>query len=465
MGSTKCIIKVAEISNAGGWVGAADTGGGGSVDHGLLEFLGDPAGHGKNGIVIDGLVSWINLVQESVTENVWKQQVLSHYEENEISESKAELWKACEVNIGDTLKSRRQGDNKTLMEIDDIHKGLRKLKSDSKLPLILASSGMMAKAPSFGGISDKSTMGDVVSRVKELEECVGAFVKKQSEQMKELTEIVTISASQSKPLPPSFVRTQAEPETPRSKKRRLEDEQKSHQELSAPPAEHMECGEGLGVSYAAAAAAAVPAASQGVGGITPLQQKGAKKKTVLVYGKATTGRDDIEEILAADVELVATGVSRDASSDQLKNFIINKGIDVVEIVKLTTFEHARTNFFKIKIKAAQYEKAMKPEMWPLRVGVRHFRQPRRDQNKGTSWSEQSAQSGGVVGQQHHQRAGYQSNGKSQQAQPRPQYPQQPQYPPQYPPQFHQQPQGPQFQQPSHPDATSARFASSEQICS
>ena len=377
---------IATDLTGGGWVGAAYTGGGGSVDHGLLEFLGDPAGHGKNGIVIDGLVSWINIVQGSVTENVWKQQVLSHYEENEISESKAALWKACEVNIGDTLKSRRQGDNKTLMEIDDIHKGLRKLKDDSKLPLILASSGMMAKAPSFGGISDKSTMGDVVSRVKELEDCVGTFVKMQSEQMKELTEIVTISASQSKPLPPSFVRTQADPETPRSKKRRLENEQKNLEPPSAPPAEQMECGEGHGVSYAAAAAAAggAPSASQGVGGITPLQQQGPKKKTVLVYGKATTARDNIEEILAADVELVATGVSRDASSDQLKNFILNKGIDVLEIVKLTTFEHARTNSFKIKIKAAQYEKAMNPEMWPLRVGVRHYRQPRRDQNRGTS---------------------------------------------------------------------------------
>ena len=64
----------------GGWVGASDTGGGGTIDHGLLEFLGDPAGCGKNGIVIDGVVSWINVVHDVIAENVWKEQAESHYD-------------------------------------------------------------------------------------------------------------------------------------------------------------------------------------------------------------------------------------------------------------------------------------------------------------------------------------------------------------------------------------------------
>ena len=309
-----------------------------------------------------------------------------HYDEKEVTEAKDALWKACGANIGEALTVQRKGAIKTKMEIDDIHKGLRKLKDEAKLPLILASSGMMAKAPSFGGISDKTSMGDMVSKVKELEDCMGAFMKKQTEQIKELTEIVTVQAcqSQSKPLPTviNSLKDQVCPETPRSKKRRLEAEQASH-EPSAPPAEQMDTDQVKKPNYAAAAAAAI-------GGITPLQKPRSKRNSVLAYGKATTGRDDAEEILAADVELVATGVSRDATSEQLKNFIITKGIEVLEIVKLTTFEQARTNTFKIKIKAAQYLKAMDPEIWPLRVGVRHYRQPRRDQNKGTSWTEQSA---------------------------------------------------------------------------
>jgi hypothetical protein len=205
--------------------------------------------------------------------------------------------------------------------------------------------------------------------------------------------------------------------------------------------------QGHEASYAAAAAA-----SQRVSGITPLQQQRARKSTVLVYGKATTGGNDTEEILAADLELVATGVSRDATNEQLKSFIVAKGIDVLEIVKLTTFEQARTNTFKIRIKAAQYQKAIDPEMWPLRVGVRHYRQPRRDQNKGTSWAEQAAQSGGVMGQQQSQRRPTQHcHG---QPQGHPQYHQQPHAHKQYPTQYHGPPQyqhqGPQYQQQSQP---------------
>ena len=41
---------------SGGWIGT-DTGGKGSVDLGLVEHLGNPAGPGRNGIVIDGLVN------------------------------------------------------------------------------------------------------------------------------------------------------------------------------------------------------------------------------------------------------------------------------------------------------------------------------------------------------------------------------------------------------------------------
>ena len=36
--------------------------------------------------------------------------------------------------------------------------------------------------------------------------------------------------------------------------------------------------------------------------------------------------------------------------------------------------------------------------------MRHYRQPKRDNNRGASWAEQSAQSGGVIGQQQSQRS-------------------------------------------------------------
>ena len=75
---------------------------------------------------------------------------------------------------------------------------------------------------------------------------------------------------------------------------------------------------------------------------------------------------------------------------------MSKGIDVKDIKKLTTFEGARTNTFKVCIKASDYDKALKPEVWPLRVGVRLFRPKRTFDGKPSPWAQQSAKSGGNI---------------------------------------------------------------------
>ena len=130
---------------------------------------------------------------------------------------------------------------------------------------------------------------------------------------------------------------------------------------------------------------------------TPIRQR---KPSI----QAKMGKDGAEELLAADVALVASGVSKDATAEQLKEFVERKGIKVVEVEKLTKDEaETRTNTFKIVVKTADYEKAMDPEVWPYRVGVRHFKPPKRSR-QGMTWNEQSQQNGGQVGQ-HHQRTG------------------------------------------------------------
>ena len=57
----------------------------------------------------------------------------------------------------------------------------------------------------------------------------------------------------------------------------------------------------------------------------------------------------------------------------------------------------RTITFRISVKAADYEKALKPEVWPYRVSVRHYRAPRRPASASTSgWRGQSSMSGGTI---------------------------------------------------------------------
>ena len=55
--------------------------------------------------------------------------------------------------------------------------------------------------------------------------------------------------------------------------------------------------------------------------------------------------------------------------------------------------NVRTKTFKITITPAQYEAALKPEVWPYRVAVRHFRAPRRTDS---TWGSQSSRTGGLV---------------------------------------------------------------------
>ena len=256
----------------GGWGGVSDTGGGGSVDRDLLEYLGNRAGPGKNGVVMNGVIAWIDVVQDGPAEMVWKSQADGHFVDIEISEAKNALWKSSKEHLGETVN--RQGENKKKKEIDDISDGLKKLKSLSKVPLILATGRMIARAPPFGGISDSSSIPDVIVKIKSLEESMESFMKKQSDQIKELTEAVTVSICQKK-LAGSVPCTSQDLENPRTKKRRLEDENTQFsQNPPVPPTQQvMRSLDPRFPNYASVAAApANNGPAHGVGGIAPLNQ-------------------------------------------------------------------------------------------------------------------------------------------------------------------------------------------------
>ena len=119
--------------------------------------------------------------------------------------------------------------------------------------------------------------------------------------------------------------------------------------------------------------------------------------TNICFGNAkSSGDENVETMLAADVDLVATGVGKDCTDENMSNFLKGKGIEPVLVETLTRAEvmdQVRTKTFKITIKAAQYEAALKPEVWPYRVAVRHYRAPRR---QDTTWTGVDSQKGQVT---------------------------------------------------------------------
>jgi hypothetical protein len=109
-------------------------------------------------------------------------------------------------------------------------------------------------------------------------------------------------------------------------------------------------------------------------------QQGRRRASALVFGNVKAGnmkdgKDETENcLLTADVNLVASGVSKDATPEQLKEFIVSKGINVTEIELLANHKvEARSFSYRIAIKPADYEKALKPDVWPYRVGVRLYK--------------------------------------------------------------------------------------------
>ena len=151
----------------GGWEGGGEND---AINRDLLEYLQDK---GRNGVVIDGLVAWIELEQETVAEVIYMAHAVASFTDEEVNEAKAALWKACEKNIGETAPPRQ---------------GL-----------------MVHKAPVAKGIPLDANAGDIINRVTMLENSLTTFIKQQNEQMTNLTNSIGAIG----PTPPSALNTKA----------------------------------------------------------------------------------------------------------------------------------------------------------------------------------------------------------------------------------------------------------------
>ena len=70
---------------------------------------------------------------------------------------------------------------------------------------------------------------------------------------------------------------------------------------------------------------------------------------------------------------MAYGVATHVTGIELSKFIEDKGIEVLDCVLLTKYEHARTLSYKVTIRACDYEKSQDASIWPYRIGVRPFK--------------------------------------------------------------------------------------------
>ena len=392
-----------------------------------------PSGREKlmdNGIVMNRLLAWMEIQKDTTPPDTWQAHLKTLYTEEDILEAKNILFET--VGGVDSRIGVFKKHNIKQKHLEDLIEAVDKLWNNDEMPLLVASSHMIKTMRNYNMVdTNKENIADAINKMKEVENTLKACLKENTDQVKNLAEVVVslgqgqpqVTFGASKPVTGNRVSNMIKQNekignggvTP-SKKRKTDEDNTdnvtatptvvsgitpmpaktksmypplptSDRSPAGPPTPwNTVAARGLGTAQHSAISQAGQDQSRG----TPRAQRGAWKKSLnILHGTA-----DSHNTIAADVSLVAYGVAKDATADGLKSFLETKGVAVVECVNLTTFEHARTHCYKVTIKASEYEKATKPEIWPYRVGVRLFKQFRkREEEQISGWDAQVRNAG------------------------------------------------------------------------
>ena len=445
--------------------------GGEDPDESLSDVFNYLKKNAKNGIAINGILVWIDVQLNGTAPNVWKAQAAYAFLDEEIDAARSALWKAAgdkKELIGEIIAHKSPG--KKEKNIEDIHKAMTKLKDNGVLPMLLSTNKMIRNFPVFHCDKDTMNVGDVMNKVRVLEDSMNSFMKQNCDQMQALTESIgaigqSSSSSSTNHQVPNISISKTHPQVPTEtpgKKRRIGEvenmegiteiqqtfaqmakrsvqpgngqsgfyhpqqqflsqqyQQAGHPQQQYVSQQYQQAGhpqqQYVSQQYQQAGHSqqqfqqvgrrVQPTSPQPFPHLENHQKGRPRRPSTLVTGNAKNGKDDNVELLAADVSLVATGVSKDATADMLKDFISNKGIKVNEVELLTNHKvEARTFTYRVVIALADYEKALNPEVWPYRVGVRHFK-PKRFQPEQNTWQQQASQTGGIIQNQQNPRNG------------------------------------------------------------
>lgn len=277
-----------------------------------------------------------------------------------------------------------RGTSKMKNHLEDILKAIRKLNEKKALPLFLGTGDMIKNSPVFNVDIRNSNIGDVLNRVKVLEESMGSFMKDQNDQVKKISEMVGSIGQGSSQERGRSLNSQVQRfvhenksnsnrfESP-GKRKKMADE--SSDEILSDSEIEMEVGAIEKASFKEVLSrnskkqqrkAEQPEEKTEKRDVK--KPKGAWKKglTFVHINPSATNEapvivepqhNEADAAFAPDVDLVLFGVSKDASEEQLKSYVEGKGLDVIKCELITTWTEARTHSFKLTIKAKDLRKA------------------------------------------------------------------------------------------------------------
>ena len=355
----------------------------------------------ENGLITNALLLWLDIQRKTTAENIWKTQALSHFTEEEITDAKNMLWSNCdELLIGKHI--RRQGTSKTNNELEDISAALRMLDEIQKMPTFIASSEMVMKTPSFNANTAECNNDALATRIQILEETISTALRadkgnifhgkrdtiqghftnentavncvhnKTKDKHVSWADVVTtnvrmphIDLNTNTPISKGFTNRPMNKQSPAT-----------HTRMQTPILSTFVSGNGIFQEPVTESVyqGQIQNRSNGIEYYDPVNQilhdgiqKGPEKS--VVYGT----KDDTS-LTAADVEIVVFGVAKDVTCYQIATYAEEQGIKIINCELLTNWSEARSNTFKLTVKANQTKTALCESVWPFGVGVRRFRQ-------------------------------------------------------------------------------------------
>ena len=357
----------------------------------------------EHGVIINGVISWILAQKETNPPEIWKNIALQHYNDDERKKAWKEMYKLKDklrevdpklgfVQVNSRLKPEK--------ELDDIEEAINKLTEAKSMPLIMASSNMILRAPIFWGKDKGGDIAGVTAELRELKQAMVGFMKQSEKQISDLKqEVMTASVSVGLSKPRINLRPMPSapviPLTPGgSAKRTRFDFENEVEVINNSEDTEKDWTE---VSYAAKAASKKDTASEALAALIKesknIEHKKSEKSTdKVIYGSSKSVTEGAS--LAGDVTLVAFGVNKECSQDAMKAFLIDKGIDVVDVTDMTreeVLDSVRVKTMKVVVKASEYEKVMEPSNWPCRVGVRLWKDKEAQKARYERWQERLEQ--------------------------------------------------------------------------
>ena len=315
-----------------------------------------------NGVSLNGLLLWADIQRKVTPENIWKAQAVTKFDSEEITEAKDLLWRTA----GDSIIGRivkRQGVNKSFSEINDICSALKLLSEKDSLPMFICTGNMISQTPIYTPSLTENGSSEVIStQLKTIQESIDYLLASPCEKSNKGT-LSTQSTQNGENI------------------LSIEAPLKETSVWSIPT-----------ITTNEAVACVDPTVGEAntdnkwtTIGKNNNGRKSWRQKANILHG---TSKSETE-MLSADIHLVVYGLAKQVTALQLSRLVEQKGIKILACDLLTKYEGARSLSFKISVRSYDYEKVINPDIWPVGVGIRHFKFFARKDRDGNNNDSQS----------------------------------------------------------------------------